>query len=43
MNKQVIVIGLGQFGLGLIRALSQTGTEIIAVDLDEKRVNLASS
>lgn len=43
MTKQVIVIGLGQFGLGLIRALSQMDTEVIAVDLDEKRVNLASS
>ncbi len=43
MKKQVIVVGLGQFGLGLIRALSQTNTELIAVDLDEKRVNLAAS
>jgi trk system potassium uptake protein TrkA len=43
MTKQVIVIGLGQFGLGLVRALSQAKTEIIAVDMDEKRVNLASS
>lgn len=43
MNKQVIVIGLGQFGLGLVRALSQSNTEIIAVDMDEKRVDLASS
>lgn len=43
MKKQVIVIGLGQFGLGLIRALSQTNTDIIAIDQDEKRVNLASS
>lgn len=43
MKKQVIVVGLGQFGLGLIRALSHANTEVIAVDLDEKRVNMASS
>ena len=43
MAKQVIVIGLGQFGLGLIRALSQSDAEIIAVDLDEKAVEKASS
>ncbi len=43
MTKQVVVIGLGQFGLGLIKALSETNTEIIAVDRDEKRVDLASA
>lgn len=43
MAKQVIVIGLGQFGSGLIRALGQTNTEIIAVDMDEKAVEKASS
>lgn len=43
MTKQVIVIGLGQFGLGLIKSLSQMNAEIIAVDSDESRVNLASN
>ena len=43
MARQVIVIGLGQFGLGLVRALSETDAEILAVDMDEKRVELASS
>lgn len=43
MKKQIIVIGLGQFGLGLVRSLSESNAEIIAVDSDEKRVNLASS
>ncbi|MEC9281488.1 MAG: TrkA family potassium uptake protein [Bdellovibrionota bacterium] len=43
MARQVVVIGLGQFGLGLIRALSQTDTEIIAVDSNEKIVEMASS
>lgn len=42
MTKQVIVIGLGQFGLGLVKSLSQMNAEIIAVDSDENRVKLAS-
>lgn len=42
MKKQVIVVGLGQFGLGLVRSLSQSGVEIIAVDSSEKQVELAS-
>jgi trk system potassium uptake protein TrkA len=43
MSKQILVVGLGQFGLGLIRALSQSDTEIIAVDSDKKQVEIASS
>lgn len=43
MNRQIMVIGLGQFGMGLVRALSNSDVEIIAVDLDEKRVEMASS
>lgn len=43
MRKQIIVVGLGQFGLGLVKALSQADAEIIAVDSDETRVELASS
>ncbi|MFK7872538.1 MAG: TrkA family potassium uptake protein [Oligoflexales bacterium] len=43
MAMQVVIIGLGQFGMGLIRALSQMGVEMIAVDSDDKRVQLASS
>jgi len=43
MAKQVLVVGLGQFGLGLVRALSQSDVEIIAVDSDEKQVNIAAS
>jgi trk system potassium uptake protein len=42
VSKQVLVIGLGQFGLGLVRALSHSNVEIIAVDSDEKRVELAA-
>lgn len=43
MSKQVLVVGLGQFGLGLVRALSQSDVEIIAVDSDKKQVDIASS
>ncbi len=43
MKNQVLVIGLGQFGLGLVRALSRSHADIIAVDLDQKRVDLAAS
>lgn len=43
MSKQIIIVGLGQFGMGLARALSQYDAEIIAVDADQRRVDLASS
>ncbi len=43
MFKQVIIIGLGQFGMGLARALSKYDVEIIAVDLDQKRIDLAAT
>ena len=43
MTKQVLVVGLGQFGLGLVRALSQSDVEIIAIDSDPKQVQIASS
>lgn len=42
MSKQVLVIGLGQFGLGLVRALSRSDVEIIAVDSSKKQVDAAS-
>lgn len=37
--KQVVVIGLGQFGMHLARRLVQMGCEVIAIDLNESRVN----
>jgi trk system potassium uptake protein TrkA len=43
MKKQVLVIGLGQFGMGLVRALGRKRVEVIAVDVDEKKVQAASS
>lgn len=42
MFKQVIIIGLGQFGMGLARALSKYEVEIIAVDTDQKRIDLVA-
>jgi trk system potassium uptake protein len=43
VKKQAIVIGLGQFGMSLSRALSERGMEVMAIDLDEERVRTASS
>ncbi len=43
MKKQIIVIGLGQFGMGLIRALADKNNEVIAVDVDERKIQAAST
>jgi Trk K+ transport system NAD-binding subunit len=32
MSKQVMVIGLGQFGMALAQALTERGVEVLAVD-----------
>jgi trk system potassium uptake protein len=42
MTKQVIVIGLGHFGMAMARALSDRGVEVLAVDSREDRVRIAS-
>lgn len=39
MKKQVCVIGLGQFGVRLARALVKLGCEVLAIDIDEKRID----
>ncbi len=36
--KQVVVIGLGQFGTHLARALVKMGCEVLAIDINEARV-----
>jgi len=36
--QQAIVIGLGQFGMALARALAERGVEVFAVDVREERV-----
>lgn len=43
MRKQVIVIGLGQFGMGLVKTLSRKNAEILAIDTDEKKIQMASA
>ena len=43
MKKQALVIGLGQFGMSLSESLSKTGIDVLAVDINPARVQLASS
>jgi trk system potassium uptake protein len=43
MAKQILVIGLGQFGMSLARTLSEKGAEVLAVDQIKSRVEEASS
>ncbi|MDD2942700.1 MAG: TrkA family potassium uptake protein [bacterium] len=42
MSKQVLVVGLGQFGLSLVRSLEDTGVEVLAVDLRGELVAMAA-
>ena len=42
MQRQAIVIGLGQFGMSLARALVTRGVEVLAVDVREDRVRAAA-
>lgn len=42
-KKQVIVIGLGQFGMGLIRTLATKNADVIAIDTDPKKIQAAST
>lgn len=39
MKKDFAIIGLGAFGAQLCRELSQQGADVIALDIDEERVN----
>ena len=43
MKEQVLVIGLGQFGMSLARTLNEKGLQVIAVDIDQKLVNEAAN
>jgi len=38
MIQQVAVIGLGRFGTAVARTLSELGQEVMAIDLDEEKV-----
>lgn len=42
MRKQALVIGLGQFGLSLTRALTDRGVDVFAVDRNQNLVELAA-
>lgn len=39
MKKEFVVIGLGRFGGSICRALAEEGMEVLAIDMDEDRVN----
>lgn len=41
MAKSILLIGLGRFGIHIAQQLSQRGCEILAVDLNEEKVNAA--
>lgn len=41
-KHQVMVVGLGQFGMALCEALGRRGVEVLAVDRDPDRVSLAA-
>ena len=43
MKKQIVVIGLGQFGMGLVKTLANREVEVIAVDSDERRIHQAAT
>jgi len=43
MSQQILIIGLGQFGLSLARVLSELGAEVLAVDIRKNLVEEASA
>jgi trk system potassium uptake protein TrkA len=43
MRRQALVIGLGQFGMSVARALAARQVEVFAVDVDADRVRTASA
>lgn len=38
-----MVIGLGQFGMGLVKTLSRKNVDVVAIDTDEKKIQMASA
>jgi trk system potassium uptake protein len=43
MSEQILIIGLGQFGMSLARTLSEKGAEVLAVDVDKNLVEEAAT
>jgi trk system potassium uptake protein len=41
-RSQVVVVGLGRFGISLARTLSELGHEVLGLDRDPKHVEIAS-
>ncbi|WP_017548393.1 potassium channel family protein [Salinicoccus carnicancri] len=39
MNKEFAVIGLGRFGGSIVKELRELETDVLAIDVDEERVN----
>ena len=42
MKKTFLIIGLGRFGMAVIKTLSELNAEVIAIDVNEKAVEEAS-
>ncbi|OFZ20697.1 MAG: potassium transporter TrkA [Bdellovibrionales bacterium GWB1_55_8] len=42
-RRQVVVIGLGQFGMALTRSLAERGAEVIAIDRESEKIQMASA
>lgn len=42
-RQQFAIIGLGRFGLAVAHTLSELGKEVLAIDMNEEKVNLASA
>ena len=42
MSQQILIIGLGQFGMSLARTLSEKGAEVLAVDTKKNLVSEAA-
>jgi len=42
MADQILIVGLGQFGMSLAKALSEKGAEVLAVDINKELVEEAS-
>ena len=43
MAQQILIIGLGQFGMALAHALAEKGAEVLAVDRNRNRVEEAAA
>lgn len=43
MSQQILIIGLGQFGMSLAKALSEKGAEVLAIDVNKSLVEEASA